>query len=231
MSYAVLTNKKQPSEIPPSSLAVRCENTQPDNSHEPFCFELFRRAIVDRSSLCWHYLHNQYYRLVRYWVSSHAPPDPDTVDDLTQEAFTAFWRFYTADKLARARGLGDVLAYLKTCAASAVIQLHRKIDRAVVEMEWDEQMVDAHIAARSVEKSAFQDLNTRRLWAVIVSCCHDDRDRLLARLLLLDDLKPRQIVDQHPEVFPDVSEVYRIKRNLFDRLRRNPILRAMCEKR
>jgi hypothetical protein len=75
-------------EISPSQLAARCRNIQPDASHEPFCFELVRRAIVEGSSLCWHYLHNQYYSLVRYWVSRRAPSDPDTIDDLTQNVFT-----------------------------------------------------------------------------------------------------------------------------------------------
>ena len=210
-------------------MAARCEDKQVDDSHEPFCLELFRRAIVDRSTLCWHYLHNQYYRLVRYWVSSRVPSNANLVDDLTQEAFAAFWRFYTADKLACAGGLGDVLAYLKTCAYSAVAQFHRKTDKAVIETEWNEPIVDTHVAAPSAETAVFQGVNAKQLWAAVKSCCNDSRDQLLARLTLLVGLKPRQIVDQHPEVFPDVSEVYRIKRNLFNRLRRDPILQKMYE--
>ena len=216
--------------ISPSRLAARCQNKQLDQSHEPFCFELFRRAIADRCSLCWHYVHNQYYRLVRYWVSMRAPSRPDTVEDLTQEAFAAFWRFYTCDKLAQARELGDVLAYLKTCAASAVAQLHRKAERAALETAWDERVVDAHTAAHSAERMALRQVDAQRLWATVESCCNDERDRLLARLTLLSGLKPRHIADRYPEMFPDVSEVYRIKRNLFDRLRRDPFLQAMCEK-
>ena len=98
-------------EISLFQLAARCRNTQPDGSHEPSCFELFRRAVVEACCLCWQHLHHQYYPLVRYWVTRCASLDPDTIDDLTQEALTAFWRSYKPDKLARARGLGDVLAY------------------------------------------------------------------------------------------------------------------------
>jgi len=216
-------------EMPPPQLAARCQNTRPDASHEPFCFELFRRAIVAGCSLCWHYLHNQYYSLVRYWVCQRAPPDPDTIDDLTQETFTTFWRFYTPDKLARAGGLGNVLSYLKSCAASAVAQVHRKANRTVLEAEWDEQAVDAHVSTHSAEASALQQVTAKQLWAAVKACCNDERDHLVARLILQTGLKPRHVAEQHPDLFPDVSEVYRVKRNLLSRLRRDPVLQE-CAK-
>jgi DNA-directed RNA polymerase specialized sigma24 family protein len=216
-------------EIAPFQLAARCRSTQQDGSHEPFCLELFHRAIAEGCSLCWHYLHNQYYSLVRYWVSLRAPPDPDTVDDLTQEAFTTFWRFYTPAKLACADGLGDILSYLKSCAASVVAQAHRKADKGVPEVEWDESVVDACVSTYSAEASAFQHVAAEHLWAAVEACCSDDRERLLARLTLVAGLRPRHIVEQFPELFSDVSEVYRIKRNLVDRLRRDPNIEGMRE--
>jgi len=44
-------------QLSPLQLATRCQNNQRDGSHEPFCFELFRRAIVEGSSVCWYYIH------------------------------------------------------------------------------------------------------------------------------------------------------------------------------
>jgi RNA polymerase sigma factor (sigma-70 family) len=213
-------------EISPSQLAARCRNIQPDASHEPFCFELFRRAIAEGSSLCWDYLHNQYYSLVRYWVSRRAPSDPDTIDDLTQDAFIAFLRFYTPDKLARADGLGKVLSYLKSCAASAVSQARRKAEK-ILETEWDERVVDACVSTRSAEASALQQVAAQRLWAVIAACCNDERERMVARLIFLAGIKPRHVAEQFPDLFPDVSDVYRVKRNLLERLRRDPTLRRI----
>jgi DNA-directed RNA polymerase specialized sigma24 family protein len=218
-------------EISPSQLAARCRNTQPDDSHEPFCFELFRRAIAEGSSLCWHYLHNQYYSLVRYWVYRRGPPDPDTTDDLTQDALTAFWRSYTPDKVARARGLGDVLAYLKSCAASAVAQARREAKRRVLEAEWDEQVADACISTRSAEASALRQMNAQQLWAIVEARCNDERERIVACLVFKFNLKPGDIVERLPDLFPDVSVVYRVKRNLLARLRRDATLISMRENR
>ena len=68
------------------------------------------------------------------------------------------------------------------------------------------------------------------LWTAVEACCTDDRDRLIARLVLQAGLKPRHIAEQFPHRFSDVSEVYRIKRNLIDRLRRDPTVRDLCQK-
>ena len=223
----MLTPSKIIREMSPSQLAARCQNTLPDASHEPFCFELFRRAIIEGCSLCWHYLHNQYYSLVRYWVFQRSSSDPDMIDDLTQDAFTAFWRFYTPDKLACAGGLGAVLAYLKSCAASAVAQAHRKAEKMVLEAEWDEQIMSARSSTHSAEVTALQQMTAQHLWTVIEACCNDEREHLVTRLIFMDGLKPRHIVEQFPDFFSDVFEVYRVKRNLLDRLRRNLILRDM----
>lgn len=217
--------------LTPPKLAARCRNTQPDASHERFCFELFRRAIVEGCSLSWHYLHNQYYSLVRYWVCRRAPLDPDTVDDLTQDAFTAFWRFYSPEKLAYAAGLGDVLSYLKSCAASAVAQAFRRQERAVVEEGWDAGVVDGCVSTPSAEASASRHLDAQSLWAIIEERCNDERDLLVARLTFVSGMKPSRIAELCPDLFVDVSQVHRVKRNLLDRLRRHPVLRSMHENR
>ena len=222
---------KTPFEMSPIQLAARCHNTRSDGSHEPFCFELFRRAIVNRCALCWHYLHNQYYSLVCHWVCQRTSSDADTVADLVQNAFIAFWRFYTADKLDCARGLADVLKYLKSCAVSAAIGAYRQAEREPLTVGWNEQVVEGHAALQSTEASALQRMAARSLWAIIESSCRDQRERLLAHLTFVTGLRPRHIAERHPDLFPEVGDVYRLKRNLLDRLRRNPDLRAMLENR
>jgi RNA polymerase sigma factor (sigma-70 family) len=216
-----------PHEMAPPKLAARCQNSQPDASHEPFCFELFHRAIVEGCSLSWHYLHNQYYRLVRYWVCQRTSADPNTVEDLTQDAFGAFWRFYTREKLAEADELGSVLSYLKSCAASAVAQAHRKANRQVPTALWDPQVVDDQVSTQSTEKLALRELRAEQVWEAVVSCCKNEKERIVARSTFVAGLKPRHIAERFPGAFPDVNEVYRVKRNLLARLRRDPFLQRI----
>lgn len=220
-----------PNDLTESQLAARCQNRQPDASHEAFCFELFRRALIEDSSLCWHYLHNQYYPLVRFWINRFTPADQATVDDLVQETFTTFLRAYTADKIVKANGLGSVLAYLKSCAVSCVLQARRTEQRSALESDWDEESIEAQTSTPSLESTLSAKFNRQAIWAAVTDCCSDERDRLLARLVLVADLKPREITRQYPQHFATVDEVYRVKRNLLDRLQRHPVLRAMHENR
>ena len=49
----------------------------------------------------------------------------------------------------------------------------------------------------------------------------DEAEQLVARLSFVAGLSPREIRARHPDRFADVNTVYRIKRNLIDRLRRS----------
>ncbi len=213
-----------PLKLSESQLAARCQNRRPDASHEPFCFELFRRAIVENCTLCWHYLHAHYYSLVRAWVVRRNVLDPDIVDDLTQDAFISFTRFFTPEKLTRANSLGAILRYLKLCATTAVAQMRRRSDSGPSAVEWDEETLDADVQTPSAETLTLERLAAQELWAILEAVCQDQRDRLVARLMFVANQKPAYLTENYPASFIDVYDVYRVKRNLLDRLRRHPAL-------
>jgi len=212
-------------------LSSRCQNRQTDGSHEPFCLELFRRAITENCSLSWYCLYTHYYSLVRYWVRQYigTTDTPDLLDDLVQETFARFHQSYTREKLACAKGLGDVLSYLKSCAASAAMQENRRAKRDSLVIDWDEETLDQHALSDSPETSVLREIDNHCIWAVVESCCHNEQDRMIVELVFITGLKPKQIVEQHPDLFSDVSEIYRIKRNLVDRIRRHPVWYGMRE--
>ncbi len=58
---------------------------------------------------------------------------------------------------------------------------------------------------------------------------HDEAERLVAHLCLVLDLKPREVSARHPDRFADVADVYRVKRNLLERLRRSPAIRRFLD--
>ncbi len=58
---------------------------------------------------------------------------------------------------------------------------------------------------------------------------HDEAERLVAHLCLVLDLKPREVYERHPDRFADVADVYRVKRNLLERLRRSPAIRRFLD--
>ena len=49
---------------------------------------------------------------------------------------------------------------------------------------------------------------------------------MVAYLSFARDLKPSEIFGRHPRLYESVADVYRIKRNVIERLRRSPEVRA-----
>ncbi|MBX3010815.1 MAG: sigma-70 family RNA polymerase sigma factor [Caldilineaceae bacterium] len=224
----------------PIQLLARCRDSRPDNSHERFCFELFRRAIVEKSEQCWATIYQQYQNLVYHWTLDFAQTnhviDDLVVEELVVEAFTSFWRAYTAEKLSQANGIGSILSYLKSCAATAVLQARRKVRKESIETSWNDLAVDAQPLANTgpmanpgpgVEQLIVNQVSAEQLWAIVDSCCHDEKERIIARLSFVSDLKPNLILEHNRDLFVDVAEIYTIRRNLKNRLWRNEQLRIL----
>lgn len=222
----------------PESLADGCRKRRADNSHEPYCFELFRRAILHRDEYCWSILYAQYHRLVAQWIASFAkrsaPLLETAADEVITDAFTAFWRAFTADKLAQAEGLSAVLSYLKSCASTAVLQAKRKEERRIKPVEWDQTLVDHKTVYSSdqprqnqPEATMVEQVTQAELWEAVQRCCHNQQELILARLSFVADLKPSAILELHPELFTSVDEIYTMRRNLKNRLWRDKALQAL----
>jgi hypothetical protein len=71
---------------------------------------------------------------------------------------------------------------------------------------------------------ALDRLSLRELWRTIDGELRSDAERLVARLSFRNGLSPRQIRARHPEHFRRVADVYRLKRNVLDRLRASQTL-------
>jgi len=56
------------------------------------------------------------------------------------------------------------------------------------------------------------------LWKAIDHELRNDTERLVVRLSFAAGLSPREIRALHPDQFPDIAEVYRLKRNLIETL-------------
>jgi hypothetical protein len=68
----------------------------------------------------------------------------------------------------------------------------------------------------------------QQLVACVEQQLRDDKERLIYLGSFEWDLKPREIFDLQPGWFQDVQEVYRLKRNLLDRLSRDPQVAALA---
>ena len=195
-----------------------------------YCFELFRRALGENDQQAWEIVYTQYRPLVAGWVASH--PDLPTVggeiEEFANRAFERMWAAWTPDKFARFSDLRSLLAYLKMCVHSAVVEEVRRAGpgaRAVVLSDLPEEVLDAQPGKVSTEGEVLQGERSRELWSLVSARLRDDRERVVVHGLFVLDLKPAAIRSQHPDMFRDTREVYLIRQVVLERLSRDAQIR------
>lgn len=223
--------------LTPVQLHDGCKERKPNNSHESYCFEMFRRAIVEKSEHCWALIYQQYERLVCEWifeiVSDTQMLGAETPGSLVAKTFTNFWRAFDHSKLEKAAAFAPILSYLKSCAVTTVLQAKRAQRSKKPELELDdngsrESFSSLHSGQQSgqiVEESEF----ARKLWEIVEGVCRNEQERVVAWLSFVSDCTPDKIRTIHPGMFADSKEISEIRRSLKNRLLRNQDLKNLAE--
>ena len=181
-------------------------------------YELFRRAIVERDADAWAAIARRYRQLLISWVvrCPGAEHLGERYEDLADEALERAWRALSPMHFVTFPNLAALLAYLRRCVATTVIDATR-----------------AHIANRCIslydysggyvlpEQDVIEQLGRVELWQLIMRLTTSEAERVAIRERFVYNLPPRIILDRHPMLFPDITAIYSAIRNLRDRLRRD----------
>ncbi len=197
-------------------------------SRDEFCYELLRRAIGERDQAAWDAVFAQYRGVVLAWVRQHPAGSAVREDDeyWVNRSFERFWSAVGPERFALFPNLATVLRYLKLCAHSVLLDAVRALGPQPP-VPLTEQAVAGGAAGGVVDAEAVAagEVAVQELRRAIDAELHDEAERLVAHLCLVLDLKPREVYERHPDRFADVADVYRVKRNLLERLRRSPAIR------
>jgi hypothetical protein len=224
---------------PPEQLAVyelarRCsEETnkflKQNASNDRYCLELFRRAIVKRDEDAWASIYHQYAPLVLTWVTQHqsvaALLGQDGSASLVNASFAKFSQALTPAKMSNFDSLAAILKYLKMCVHSVVADEVRA--RQARQYEETLESIEHEPAGHDPAEDVVSHLSAQRLWQVIQEELNGEDERVLIYLAYVHGMKPGEICSQHRRLFPTVDDVYRIKRNVLERLRRNKRLQSL----
>lgn len=200
-----------------------------EESLDEFCWELIRRAIVDRDQAAWEAFFSQYRGIVLSWIRRHPSSDrlAEESDFWLNRAFERFWTALTAERFGLFPSLSALLRYLQLCVHSTLVDATRSQARergdASPEGEGRASLAD------DPASSVVGELATGDLWQLISAETQSEEELQIARLCFVLGLKPREICERYPAQFPTANAVYRIKRNLLERLRRNPAIREFLE--
>ncbi|OLB41244.1 MAG: hypothetical protein AUG45_12145 [Ktedonobacter sp. 13_1_20CM_3_54_15] len=207
---------KPPRSMSLSELTSRCmSEIQKYNQREPHndqcCLEIFRRALLQQDSRAWSVLTERFHGIVLSWVRRHpqreAVRDIDSEENFVALTFERFWRVTVRNKTLEFTTLAGALVFLRACVNSVIIDTLRSQKEIPI--------------PENFERVAPEPDESNQRWEVIKGFIPNAREQRLAYLLYYCGLKPRQIVQLLPREFNDVHEIFRLTRNIIDRLRRN----------
>ncbi len=186
-------------------------------SDDSYCLEILRRAVVLRDHEAWAALQALLSESVRLWFARHPyrrsalryePVEQTYIDD----TFRRFWQALNDQHLVFS-SLAGAYSYLHMCLNCAVMDTLRTYARPR-----EESLPDGgHPNEPGVEDTYHEG----ELWEVVKSLLAGEREQRVAYLLFHCNLKPREMVRYCPGEFSEEGEIYRIKRNIMERLLRN----------
>jgi len=187
-------------------------------------YRLFQRAIMDRDEDAWAAIVASYRPLLITWASarSAALPTDERCDDIADQAFARAWRALTSAQCASFPNLAALLGYLRACVHATLIDFRRteETQRRVM------CRLDGGTVA-SAEQLVLEQLEREELWRIVACQALTEQEYIVLVESFVLRLPPRLIQARHPDRFADVWVIYQAKRNLLDRLRRNPDLRRL----
>ena len=186
-------------------------------SDERFGMELFYRALVQRDSLAWEGVQQCFHESMCRWLRNHPLRDVacgyDSEENYIALGFARFWQAMVSRQEGMFQSLGAAMKYLRACLHAGIVDTLRTYSRA--------RVVGLPAAGEAGEPSSEDQYESGELWQVVSRLITHQRERRLAYLLYHCGLKPRAIVHFCYDEFNDVQEIYHMRRNIIERLRRN----------
>lgn len=191
---------------------------------------LFVRALTQRDEEAWFYLYQHYTPLVLSWITQQHDVAPLIAEDgglsLVNAAFARLYRALKPEKISNFTSLSALLYYLKCCAYSVVVDERRAHQYRKHEVPLE--MLEREPVMKDPIDEVVATLSAPSLW-VLIAKWTNETECLLLILTYSYGMTPTEICRQYRDRFPTIQEVYRMKHNILERLRRNRRVQALYE--
>jgi hypothetical protein len=186
-----------------------------------YCFELFRRAFIQNDLYAFTQIYSIYEPQVKSWIRRHNgfPKTQESVDYFVSATMSSFYFAMQNGKFSQFEHLAQVLQYLKLCAHTAITG-HLRHHETVVEAPLDEML-----SLASTDTSQTQQMMAADLWTQMCALIPDANDQLLMRCVFVEQLKPGEILETHPDVWESARAISVALQRIRRILRRNEEIR------
>lgn len=194
-------------------------------SDSRYCYELFRRALVNGSARAWKLLYKQYEKQMTHWVwnNSGVANCGEAPDYFVNRGFTKFWEQARKKRFdVEFPHLGGILQYLRICLTSEYLDYVRRNGpksgyltvnfseadeyRTLSTGGFEEALADRAFREKVMENFKSK-LKNRDEELVFIQSFHYGRSA-------------REIFQLYPDLAADIKQIYRIKENILKRFRR-----------
>lgn len=165
-----------------------------------YCLELFRRAFEERSEEAFRLLYQTYIGLIYHWVYNHPyfssleMPADYYVADCMSHFFLSVQGIFK-----HFESVPDLLKYWQKCVNSIVLNESRKKQVSAMPIEKIEKYPEKVDLDERLMQTA--------IWQRIKDLLPEDKDRLLAHLIFVQSLTPKQIVEHYLAIWPQTNDV------------------------
>ncbi len=196
------------------------------STENTYAWALWQRAIVLRDEQAWFGLYDLYHAVVDAWIMRQAHDlDYDEREALTNEVFAKLYHSIPPAKFASFLSLPALLTYFKRCAASVVVDYRRS--QRVLQREDPLESLSWEPALDDFAEAVADQLAAQEVWRVVACEVPAQEERLVLVAVCVQGISPRELQQRYSALFPTVKDIYRIKRNVLERLQRNGRLRAL----
>lgn len=185
-------------------------------STDTYGLELLHRATIQGDQEAWTWLQYCFSGVVRAWLHRHpsrgAAYRLESEENYVAQAFERFWQATTLTHQVEFRTLAAALQYLRASLNGAILDTLRAYSRP--------REVSLPEPGGPGEPEVEDKTDRSEVWEILKELLPNRREQRVAYLLFHCGLKPREIVRFCPQEFRDIREIYRVRRNIMERLLR-----------
>ena len=176
--------------------------------------EIVRRALFEQTDEARSMLEKCFYETIRTWLHGHPSSElalqRGTEENYIAQTFSHFWYATRCSQKGELATLTAVLSYLHATVSGVIIDTLRCLSHAY-EVPFPE-------SAMSNELTVDESIEIEDLWEGLQKVLYNERERRIFYLLYACGLKPREVVARWPQEYPNVKEIYRLNKNIVERL-------------
>jgi hypothetical protein len=203
-------------------LAAQCQREldhyrRGEPSTDTYGLELLRRAIIQSDQEAWKWVQHCFGGMVRGWLRRHPQREVachlESEENYVAQTFERFWQATAFNQQVEFSTLAAALQYLRASLNGTILDMLRAYARpGEVPLPGPGEPGEALVADNTENSEVWESLQT------ILS---NPREQRVAYLLFHCGLGPRETIRFCPQEWSDVQEIYRLRRNIMERLLRN----------